>query len=145
MKDIENGACLGKGHNWDNDLYYKIVDQKYKVEVKDMRELSGLNKELMDKAERLKSLGFEIYAEVQLIAKKEYSSPLMCLGFVNEIEKKGFVVEIEERTLSFLHGSGWQTISKEDLEKILKREREPVYREKVQFNPGFSISCDIGD
>jgi len=145
MKDVANGTDLGLQYNWDNDLCRKIVDQKYRVEVREEKGLEGMDTSLKERARRLASLGFEIDASVQLIAQREYDSPLRCFDFVSQVEKSGFVLGIEERRFSATDEPYWQSISKEDLEKILNGERIPTYRLRTQYNPNFAPCVDIGD
>src|SRR3989338_4626857 len=83
MKDVRNGTDLGIEYNWDNDPCRKIVDQKYRVEVRDEKGLESMDTSLKERAKKLTSLGFEIDASVQLIAKREYTSPLKCFDFVS--------------------------------------------------------------
>lgn len=145
MRDISNGTDLGIEYNWDNDPCRKIVDQRYKVKVRDERGAGGMNFVLRRRAERLASLGFEVDANVQLTAQKFYTSPLECLEFVSEVEAAGFVFSIEERGFLNACGEYWGEISKADLEKILKGEKAPAYRLKSPSNPHFAPCCDIGD
>jgi len=145
MKDISNGTDLGLQYNWDNDPCRKIVDQKYRVEVRDETGLDGMNGRLRTKAETLRNLGFEIDTRVQLIAQREYSSPMKCLEFVSECEKSSFNLGIEERRFSATDQPYWQEITKADLEKILKGEKTPAYRLEIPYNPHFSPRVDIGD
>ena len=145
MKDVRNDTDLGLQYNWDNDPCRKIVDQKYRVEVRDEKGLEGMDTSLRERAKKLVSLGFEIDASVQLVAQREYTSPLSCFNFVNQVENSGFVLGIEERRFSATDEPYWQSIFKEDLEKILKEERVPAYRLREPYNPNFAPCVDIGD
>jgi hypothetical protein len=145
MRDIINGTDLGLQHNWDNDPCRKTVDQKYNVKVSYEKNLEGMNESLRAKAEQLETLGFGVEANVQLTAQREYTSPLKCLEFVNQVEASGFTAEIEERRFSATDDPYWQELSKDDLEKVLSRERTPAYRLTGGYNSNFSPSVDIGD
>ncbi len=145
MKDVPNGTDLGIQYNWDSDPCRKIVDQRYRVEVLDEKGLDGMSDPLRERAENLASLGFGIDASVQLTARREYASPMECFTFVSLFEKVGFVFGIEERRFTATDEPYWQSLSKEDLEKILKGERTPACRLQALCNPNFSPCVDIGD
>jgi len=146
MRDVPNGTDLGLHYNGDNDPCRRIVDQKYQILVQEEHAEQSVLDSLRQRVQKLQELGHSPKFELKLNMVKEYSSPLECLEAVDRLEQSGFEVGINERKFEGTYGgSYWAELPKEELEKILSREREPVCRLVVPSNPHFSPYVDIGD
>jgi len=145
MIDVLNGTDLGLQYNWDNDPCRRIVDQKYRVLIKEKYHEDSILDSLKQRIERLRVLGFTPKLELSLCMAHEYTSPLKCLEVVNQLEQSGFEVEINERRFIATGQPYWDKLPKVELKRILGGEREPNCRLVVPSNPNFSSCVDIGD